>query len=261
LKKLLFILLLTPLFVNAQTLILQPNGANGKDALLLSCIPCGYSTSNFGNSSDFTSSGWTFSGNDSDVRGIIEFDLSSMPASALITSAYLSLYYNPNPSSTDTGHSILTGSNESIIQRVITSWDETTVTWDNQPSTTSLNQVTLPQSISQTQDYTNIDVTNMVQDMVDNPATSFGFLLRLVDETPYKQLTFASSDNMDPNILPKLEINYLDLTSVELVGTNGKPLEVVKIVDFLGRETVEKPNTLLVYVFNNGTTKKVFRFK
>jgi hypothetical protein len=53
----------------------------------------------------------------------------------------------------------------------------------------------------------------------------------------------------------------LDLTSVELVGTNGKPLEVVKIVDFLGRETVEKPNTLLVYVFNNGTTKKVFRFK
>ena len=115
-KKLLFILLLTPLFVNAQTLILQPNGVNGKDALLLSCIPCGYSTTNLGNSGDLTSSGWTNGGNDSDVRGIIEFDLSSLPASALITSAYLSLYYNPNPSSTDTGHLTLTGSNESVLQ-------------------------------------------------------------------------------------------------------------------------------------------------
>ncbi|PWH85644.1 Kelch repeat-containing protein [Brumimicrobium oceani] len=35
--------------------------------------------------------------------------------------------------------------------------------------------------------------------------------------------------------------------------------EIVKVVDLTGREIVEKPNTLLIYIYSDGTTKKVFR--
>lgn len=36
------------------------------------------------------------------------------------------------------------------------------------------------------------------------------------------------------------------------------PIQLMKIVDLLGRETENKPNTVLIYQFSNGTTKKVF---
>lgn len=35
--------------------------------------------------------------------------------------------------------------------------------------------------------------------------------------------------------------------------------EIIRIVDILGRETENKPNTLLIYIFSDGTTKKVYR--
>ncbi len=35
--------------------------------------------------------------------------------------------------------------------------------------------------------------------------------------------------------------------------------ELIKIVDLMGRETEDKPNTLLIYIYSDGTTEKVFR--
>jgi len=35
----------------------------------------------------------------------------------------------------------------------------------------------------------------------------------------------------------------------------------VKIVDLMGRETPYKPNTVLIYVFDDGSTKKVFKME
>lgn len=34
---------------------------------------------------------------------------------------------------------------------------------------------------------------------------------------------------------------------------------IIKIVDSMGRETEDKPNTLLIYIYSDGTTEKVFR--
>jgi hypothetical protein len=39
----------------------------------------------------------------------------------------------------------------------------------------------------------------------------------------------------------------------------GKSKEVVKIIDTMGRETEYKPNTLLIYIYSDGTTEKVCR--
>lgn len=48
------------------------------------------------------------------------------------------------------------------------------------------------------------------------------------------------------------------------VGINEIQLhskELIKIIDAAGRETSEKPNTLLIYIYSDGTTKKVFRIE
>ncbi|MEW6772888.1 MAG: DNRLRE domain-containing protein [Bacteroidota bacterium] len=138
-------------------------------------------------------------------RALIGFNLSTIPANASIISAALNLYAL-GPYGTLPGH---TGSaNSSYIRRVIQPWNEYTVTWNNQPSTTILNQVTLAQSLSSNQDYTNIPVTNLVIDMINNPTTSDGFMLQLINESPSNALLFASKDNGNSNLIPTLVISY-----------------------------------------------------
>jgi hypothetical protein len=38
-----------------------------------------------------------------------------------------------------------------------------------------------------------------------------------------------------------------------------KPIEVVKIVDLMGREVKDISNTVLIYIYSDGTSEKVFR--
>jgi hypothetical protein len=49
----------------------------------------------------------------------------------------------------------------------------------------------------------------MVQDMVSNPNTNHGFMLKLVSESTYRRMAFASSDNVDPTRWPELQVTYL----------------------------------------------------
>ena len=48
------------------------------------------------------------------------------------------------------------------------------------------------------------------------------------------------------------------------IGINelsNTPKQLLKIVDLMGRETLYKPNTVLIYVFDDGSTKKVFKME
>ena len=184
---------------------LQPGAVVGKDAVLHGLAS--EVNNNYGAHVDILASAWTFSGTPGDLRSLIEFDLSFIPNGAAIVSAELSLFFNPT--SSNAGHSTLSGSNECLLRKVTSTWDEMTVTWNTQPTTTINNQVTLPQTTSNTQDYPNIDVKNLVQDMVTNPSTSFGFMIRLITESYYRAMLFASSDNGDSNKWPKLDICYV----------------------------------------------------
>ena len=49
--------------------------------------------------------------------------------------------------------------------------------------------------------------------------------------------------------------------SVGLQENELQPKTNVKIVDLLGRETEDKPNTLLIYIYSDGTSEKVFRIE
>jgi len=65
-----------------------------------------------------------------------------------------------------------------------------------------------------------------------------------------------------------LVISYLgcvDTSDCQYVCTWGLEelkagsVELVKVVDLMGRETEDKPNTLLIYIYSDGTAEKVFR--
>ena len=191
---------------NAQTtLILQPDATAGKDALLHGLAS--EVNNNYGSIPDFYAAAWTFGGVPGVIRSIVEFDLTSVPANAIITSAKLSLFARDNTSGIGQ-HSTLSGPNDCWLERITSAWDESTVTWNTQPSTTTQNRVTLPASTSPTENYTDIDVTALVQDMTDKPTESFGFMLKLSDENYYRKLVFCSSDNTNPDLRPKLELAY-----------------------------------------------------
>ncbi|MFH1320788.1 MAG: DNRLRE domain-containing protein [Bacteroidota bacterium] len=185
-------------------IILQPDSIEGKDAILTDWQP----NSNKGIHSDFDALAWTVSSVPGIYRSLLDFDMSFIPSSTIIISAKLSLYNNPTSGNNGGQHSSLSGSNACWLQRVTSPWDEMTVTWNTQPAITTVNQVILPQSTSPNEDYLNIDVTALVQDMIDNPSSSFGFMLRLQTEIEFRALIFASSDNADPTNWPKLEICY-----------------------------------------------------
>lgn len=183
------------------TLRLRPDGANGKDAILADWTP----TQNFGVHPEFGSIAWTCNGDPCIGRALIQFDLSSIPVGSTVNSASLSLFANPTPVN---GNGIATqNANASWLERVTGNWDESTVTWSTAPLTTTVNRVMLAQSTSNFQDYV-VDVRDMVQDMVNQPAQNNGFLIRLDDETYYTSMIFASSDFSDSLYWPMLEVVY-----------------------------------------------------
>ncbi len=204
-SALLALMILCSARIYAQTtLTLQPNATQGKDAYFKILTP----NLNQGTHQDFAGIAWTNGGTPTVARSVIDFDLNQIPQNAQIISAKLSLYHNPTSPNNSGSHSLPGSNNACYLQRVTSQWDEFTVTWNNQPTTTSTNQVTIPASTSTNQSYPNIDVTNLVQDMIDYPSTSFGFMIKLQNESYYKALLFASSDNANPNLHPKLIITY-----------------------------------------------------
>ncbi len=199
-------------FVVTSTLLFRPGSAEGKDAIILTGNA--NDDMNYGNHPDLYALAWTNAGIPVTARSMISFDLSAIPEGSLITSARLSLYSYNSPS--DGSHSTMDGSNASLLQRIKEPWDEHTVTWNNQPPTSTEDQVTLPASTSDIQHYENIDVTALIQDMVNNPDSSYGMMMRLITEQLYRRMLFASSDNSNASLHPKLEVDY----TAGVSGTN-----------------------------------------
>lgn len=215
-----FILVLfSPWIIQAQTCItLQPDSSQGKDALLHGLISEVHT--NYGTTPQLPAVAWTFQGIPGLVRSVVEFDLTSIPVYANILLAQLSLYAWGSPIGMGT-HSSLSGPNDCWLERVTSPWAEWTVTWNSQPYTTTQNRVSLPASINGNQDYLNIDVTTLVQDMVIHPDSSFGFMLKIQDENYYRRMNFCSSDHPDRDKHPKLFVCYSIPTGLaQLPGRN-----------------------------------------
>lgn len=212
----------------AQTTItLQPGSSAGKDAYLTSLHP----NQNYGTYPSIITCAWNSTGGNVNLAtSLFQFNLSSIPSGAYITDARLNLYKDGN--STQEGHS---GDNLAYLRRIVNSWSENTVTYNFQPMTTTLHQVTLPASKTADQDYLNINVTQLLNDMISDPAHSFGFYLQLVTMERPRSLVFASSDNFEAAKRPKLVITYVsgcDTVSGNLSYANGTstPLQNFKVL-------------------------------
>jgi len=251
-RRILTLLFCLPLLCIAQTSLTL---SASKDAAIREYNGIG-DGNNYGTVPFLNIQSWTNGGITANQRSLIDFDLSMIPANATIQSAYLFLFVDMNVSTFPGGHQQLSGSNESIIKRVITNWNESLVTWNNQPSTTTLNQTTIIQSTASNQDYI-MDVTNLVQDMIDDTLNSFGFFMKLVNENYYRRMIFASKDNPNVELHPKLNITFIpDSTSTSIDEKNKQNRQLLKIINVHGRENLPIRNTPLFYIYEGGAVEK-----
>jgi alpha-tubulin suppressor-like RCC1 family protein len=198
-----------------KTVSLTPN----KDAYLYMTLKPGYeyyATTNFGAVTKFYSGEWSASNYRVNQRSVMDFDVASIPADAVILEARLSLYSMYPQTTDDYRHSssqIKPGSiyksNASYIERITTSWTESTVTYNTQPATATSHRLLLPESQAWDQNYVDYDVTGMVQDMLNNPGESFGFMLRLENEVKYSRMAFCSREFPDTARWPRLVVKYM----------------------------------------------------
>jgi hypothetical protein len=210
-----------PTGLRDTTVTYKPDSTKGQDAFVSTRSVCtNYASTNFGNRTLMPIAAWTFSAINCGVggeRSLIKFiEMNAIPANAIIISAKLSLYGVSSSGEYSSGNSTYpnspynsSGFNDSWIQRATTSWDENIVTWNTQPTATSTNQVSLaPSTLQWNYNATNIDVTSLVKDMRATGNTNNGFLLKLKDEQYYRSIIFATSENTNPTLRPKLVINY-----------------------------------------------------
>ncbi|MEO0470703.1 MAG: DNRLRE domain-containing protein, partial [Bacteroidota bacterium] len=209
------------------SLSIQPNAQDGKDATVWN----NGATTNYGNSPYLNTYLWSNSSLPNPLdpgikRFFTEFDLGLLPPGATVTDARLSLFHDT--ADPDPGQTIPFSQNWFIdydlaIQRVTQSWTENQVTWANQPTATTANQVVVGPATTTTQDYTNIDVTTLVNDMLANQ--NFGFLFRMEDESDRRAaLSFASSDNANTGFHPLLVMEYTFCDTAPLPRLSGDPL-------------------------------------
>jgi len=197
-------LFLGPFAYGQTVLTLQPSGAAGVDATI-SNFP-GEATVNYGTNQEFISESKSINFTPNSKRGLIRFDLSSIPANATVISAYLSMRAYNLPG---TGGHLVANNNTGYLFRVTQPWNESTVTWNTQPTYSTTDTVFFPISDSSNQNYLNIDVRNQIQLQVTNSATNYGFIFKQKYEcTCNGRLVFASSDNSTSTLRPKLVVTY-----------------------------------------------------
>jgi hypothetical protein len=197
-----------------KTLVLQPGPDEGQN-----CIVNGssiYAALNNNGNPDINASTWSYAamgGTNGSGRTFIKFiGLDGMPDSAIILSAKLSLFGISVGTANPQGNSGYPGSpnavdNQCWLKRVTQDWNPDSITWNNAPPTTDANEVAIAASTSQwNYDATNIDVTSLVNDMLDNQ--NFGFVMELQTEQVYRSLSFASCKVSDSTKWPKLVVTY-----------------------------------------------------
>ncbi len=210
-RKIIFIIVFTSLQLNAQTTIsIRLDSLNGEHAHVNSYWP----TLNLTPDPDFAGITWTANGTQYVGRSLIKFNLNFIDSNVSVTNALLSLYGNPHPIHAP-GHS---GQNSCYLRKVINNWDQYLATWANQPSTVTANQVILPQSTSQTQDYPDINVTALVSDMINHPSSNYGFEIGLLTEQVYRSMDFASNHCPDSTKRPKLVITYIPVVGIHPIS-------------------------------------------
>ncbi|MBI4603982.1 MAG: DNRLRE domain-containing protein, partial [Planctomycetes bacterium] len=137
-------------------------------------------------------------------RSFLRFNLGSIPAGAVITSATLRLNLQAFEGS---------GTQAIEVHRVLATWSATTITWKDQPASDAAVEVSRSPGTSVGSWY-NFPVTALVQSWVDGTYPSYGVVLKAASETTAtKTRTFASANASDTSIRPAMEVTYTTATT------------------------------------------------
>jgi len=200
-----------------KQLTIQPGPEDGKDSYI--STSCGDQSKNFGNSEDI------YVGYYDSTRGLLQFDLSSIPPDAVISSARLYLYLETSPyGSEDT---------RIYVHRITNLWKEEEVTWRDKYEKKEWDSpggdfdwsVESWVSLTETSSgWVSWDVTRMAKEWFNGRYDNFGFLLRQ-DIYNRIQSRFLSTDAKWKESRPRLVIFY----ELKEIPPEPVPPEVVSL--------------------------------
>ena len=181
---------LTP--ASPETITLQP-GSEGKDSFVIERYPDE-------NKGSFYRLNIGYSVIDSTkYRAYLQFDLGAVPENARIINADLKLY----PSAIEGFGSFTMG-----LYKVMSDWEEGTITWDMQPISSSEAEVLSTINTFVT-NWITLGISDLVQGWLDGSITNYGILLKALDEESANiRIGFWSSDWGVDTSCPKLKMDY-----------------------------------------------------
>ncbi len=156
-----------------------------------------YPTTNYG-SIQSMSVGWSSSGND--FRILLDFDLSSLPANALVSSATLTLNAVVNLTNSESPQAIF----HAYPYAIDANWSESSVTWNTRPASKHWNDPAT--AVDDTTYVTQWSVTEIVKAWLAGSQPVEGILL-LSDQTAEGTQLYVSKEGT-PSQVAKLEIIY-----------------------------------------------------
>ncbi len=153
------------------------------------------------------------------IRAMVEFDLSSLPTNpALIESATFSAFqYDTQPAA---------GGLPVQVLRMTAGWEESTVTWNNQPAFDGQVWASADVGNSFELDWIEWDVTELVRAQASGQLPNEGWLLKASSESPAgaSRLGYFRSSEFEgaPNMQPTLVVNLVpEPATVALLGLGG----------------------------------------
>jgi len=185
-------------------LTLRPGPKHGQDVYFDK--DQGVESNNLNYVPELCANSWTINGSLYRSGFYIRFDsISLVPSGSHVVSAKLYLYGLPNSLSTPQGDN---GDNACYVDRVTSSWDQSTLTYLNRPKNSPDHSVTLAASTSQWNYNAVVDVTPYVSYFVSKPSENYGFYIHLITQDQYRSIVFGSSEQSDKSFRPKLVVTY-----------------------------------------------------
>jgi len=168
----------------------------------------GTTNTNYGTSTVLYVGAWTKNTINTFYREYLQFDFSAIPANARISTANLNFTNDGNAHSG--GNSSRYTISDTYLRRVTKPWNEYDITWAEQPATTDDNRVSIDAPDSAYKDFDE-DVTTLVKDILNSDEGNNGFQLMLQNETKYRLVRYASTQNATSDWWPKLIITYTEI--------------------------------------------------
>jgi hypothetical protein len=197
---------------NAQfqnyTVIFQPDQILGNDApVILKTNDPSAATTSFPLNKEL---GAYNISNEGKMRSYLKFnEILHVPYGTQIVSAKLVL--SPILQSPNYPNPIF-GDNRCILSKASTAWEDTLINWNNQPGESPELQTEFEYT-NQPGDTIEVECTNMIQDMVNNNPTIYGFIIKLVNESIDASLIFGAADHDDATKRPYLRIIMTNQTA------------------------------------------------